>query len=92
MLKKTILLAAVAGFAMSTSAFAIETLSSKDQQKANQTSGQMKQEHKAGDTKAMKPSTTGSGTTSADPRDSNAAAKTPADKAKTDDAKQKQGQ
>jgi hypothetical protein len=52
----------------------------------------MKQEHKAGDTKAMKPSTTGSGTTSADPRDSNAAAKTPADKAKTDDAKQKQGQ
>jgi hypothetical protein len=90
MFKKAVLLAAAAGLAMSTSAFAVEN-SNKDLSKANQSSSQMKQEHKAGDA-TMKPSTTtGSGTTSADPRDSNATQKTPADKAKVDDAKQKVG-
>jgi hypothetical protein len=90
MFKKAILLATVAGFSMGTAAFAVEN-SNKDLSKANKPAVEMKQDHKAGDAKAMKPSTTGSGTTTADPRDSNAAAKTPADKTKSDAAKQKVG-
>jgi hypothetical protein len=87
MFKKALLLAAAAGFVMSSSAFAVEN-SNKDLSKANQPT-QMNQQKKASDT--MTPAaTTGAGTTSADPRDSNATAKTPADKAKIDDAKQKQ--
>lgn len=88
MFKKAILLATVAGFSMSTAAFAVEN-SNKDLSKANKPAAEMKQDQKA--TGTMKPATTGSGATSADPRNSNAAQK-PADKAKTDDAKQKQGQ
>jgi hypothetical protein len=88
MLKKAIMLGAAAGFALNTSAFAIETMSKNDQQKANQTSVQMKQDQKAGDMKSMKSGTTGSGATSADPRDSNAVKP---DKSKTDAAKQKVG-
>lgn len=87
MFKKTILLATIAGFSLSTAAFAVET-NQKDLQKANQSSTQMKQEQKAA---PAKPATTGSGSTSADPRDSNATQK-PMEKSKTDDANQKQGQ
>jgi hypothetical protein len=89
MLKKTILLAAAAGFALTTSAMAEGSLTKSEKDKANQTSTQMKKDSKGTDAKAMKPSTTGSGVTTADPRDSNAVSKTPAEKSRLEDAKQK---
>lgn len=92
-MKKLIILAAASGLALSTAAYADGSSNKKDDMKANKSSTEMHKDQKASGALKGNMGTTGAGsqTTTSDPRDSNANAtpKSPAEKSRLDDAKEK---
>lgn len=89
MIKKIAVLAAVSTFALGSAAFAQGSTNEKENAKSNRPAAEMKKDQHGG-APSMKGTTgSGSATTTADPRDSNAPAKA-SDKARVEDAQQKQ--